>query len=317
MCRYLISSPPSPFDKNHNIRLAFGNGIRPDVWPVFKSRFAIPEIIEFYGATESPSASFVKSRNSFHQGSIGRRGTLLQLMSRGVSQLVRHDVETGAPYRDPATGHCVCVPNGEVGELLMKLDPDAIKDSFAGYWRNTAASDSKIIRGAFGAGDAYFRTGDLMKRDGDGHTFFVDRIGDTFRWKGENVSTGEVEKVVSSHAGVEEVNVYGVELPGHDGRAGCAAVMLREEPGSKILDGVAGVAKKGLPKYAVPIFLRVVTSMETTGTNKYTKQGLRTQGVDPEKTGGDQVFWLSPQSGTYEKFGKKEWEGLVGGKTRL
>ncbi|GAB7338360.1 hypothetical protein MBLNU457_4662t1 [Dothideomycetes sp. NU457] len=319
MCRYLVSSPPTPFDKKHSIRMAFGNGIRPDVWPVFKSRFNIEEIIEFYGATESPAASFVKSRNTFHQGSIGRRGTLLQLMSRGISQLVRHDVDTGTPYRDPTTGRCETVPEDgtSVGELVMKLDPAAIRESFAGYWRNESASNSKIIRGAFVDGDAYFRTGDLMRRDRDGHTFFVDRIGDTFRWKGENVSTGEVEKVVSVDKAVEEVNVYGVELPGHDGRAGCAAVMLKEEPGKDILERLAGVVKKGLPKYAVPIFLRVVSSMETTGTSKYTKQGLRAQGVDPEKTGEDVVFWLSPQSGTYERFGKREWEGIVGGQTKL
>ncbi|PSK34083.1 Fatty acid transporter protein [Elsinoe australis] len=317
MCRYLLSVPRSPYDTAHTIQRFFGNGIRPDVWRPFKERFAIPQIAEFYGATESPSSTFIKSRNLFGEGAIGRRGILINALTGSQNCLVKHDVETGEPVRDPATGLCVRADTNEAGELLGWLDPKDVKEKFAGYWGNEKATKGKILRDVLKKGDAYFRTGDLLRTDKEGRTFFVDRIGDTFRWKGENVSTGEVEKVVSKHPAVQEVNVYGVQLPGHDGRAGCAAVVFKGDVGEGELRSLAEYVGRTLPRFAAPLFLRRVYTMDTTGTNKYQKHGLRTQGVEPSKVGEDRLYWLDPKSGVYKEFGDREWQTIVGGETRL
>lgn len=317
MCRYLLSTPVSPFDQSHNIRLAFGNGLRPDVWQTFKERFAITEIAEFYSATEAVGGSFVKSKNNFGLGAVGRSGTVLRALMGSQSAIVKHDVETGEPYRDPSTQLCERVDIGESGEFINALDPNNISDKYVGYFNNQKASDSKILRNVFKQGDAWYRSGDLLRKDAEGRLFFVDRIGDTYRWKSENVSTNEVAEAMSTASHIDEVNVYGVALPNHDGRAGCAAVLLRSEPDATVLKELAGHARKHLPKFAVPLFVRVVKQFEVTGTNKYTKHGLREQGVDISKVGDDKLFWLRPGAEAYEKFGKKEWEGLVGGGVKL
>lgn len=317
MCRYLLSAPPSPADTAHGLKFMFGNGIRPDVWPKFRARFEIPRIVEFYGATESPSSTVIDSRNTFGEGAIGRGGLLSRFMRRKISVMVKHDVDSGEPIRDPATGLCIRAEVDEPGEMLFFLDPALAKDSFVGYWRNEKASSSKLVRDVLTKGDTFFRTGDLLRFDSQGRTYFVDRIGDTFRWKGENVSTGEVEKIVAQHPAVQEVTVYGVQLPGHDGRAGCAAVILRSDADEKTLQDLTGFVKKRLPKYAAPLFLRNVKELVTTGTSKYQKAGLRNQGVEPAKVGDDRLFWLSPQVGSYTSFGEKEWQDIVSGQTRL
>ncbi|GAM88451.1 hypothetical protein ANO11243_064840 [Dothideomycetidae sp. 11243] len=317
MCRYLLSTPVTPFDKAHDLRFVFGNGIRPDVWPKFKQRFAIPEICEFYGATESPAGSLIRASNSFGEGAIGRFGALSRLLRRKTFVIVRHDVDTGEPARDPNTGFCIRADTNEPGEMMAWLDPALVKDTYAGYWGNDKATTSKIARNVLAKDDMYFRTGDLIRTDHEGRNYFVDRIGDTFRWKGENVSTGEVEKMVGGHSSIEEVNVYGVQLPGHDGRAGCAAVMFRTEPDQAALVSLTEHVRKTLPKYAAPLFLRTVQAMDTTGTSKYQKQGLRNQGVDPSKCGQDRLFWLNPKAGSYTPFSEKEWQSIVGGQTKL
>lgn len=205
--------PPSPFDRSHNIRLAFGNGLRPDVWRQFKERFAITEIGEFYSATEAAGGSFIKSKNDFGLGAVGLQGTLLSTLYGSTSATVKHDPETGEPWRDPQTGFCERVKTGEAGEFLSQLDPNNVSDRYVGYFNNEKASNSKILRDVLKKGDCYYRTGDLLKADNDGRLFFVDRIGDTFRWKSENVSTNEVAEAVGSSPHVDEINVYGVELP--------------------------------------------------------------------------------------------------------
>lgn len=317
MCRYLLSQPTSPFDQSHTLRIAFGNGLRPDVWQQFKERFAITEIAEFYSATEAVSGTFVKSANNFGLGAVGHSGLLLRTLLGSTSAIVKHDVETGEPWRDPKSQLCERVPNGQSGELLNQLDPENIADKYKGYFNNEKASTSKVLRDVLKKGDAWYRTGDLLRVDNEGRLFFVDRIGDTYRWKSENVSTNEVAEVVGASPHVDEVNVYGVALPSHDGRAGCAAMMLNGEPSEDVLRALAQHSRSKLPKFAVPLFLRVVRAFEVTGTSKYTKHGLRTQGVDPEKTGEDLVFWLPPGAEAYRKFGKKDWEGIVGGGVKL
>ncbi|CAC9892227.1 unnamed protein product [Aureobasidium pullulans] len=316
MCRYLLSTPPSPFDKSHTIRMAFGNGLRPDVWQKFKERFNILEIAEFYSATEAVGGSFIKSKNNFGLGAVGRAGTTLQTLMGSQTAIVKHDVETGEPYRN-SSNLCERVNPGESGEYINALDPNNISDKYVGYYGNQKASDSKILRDVFKAGDAWYRSGDLLRKDTQGRLFFVDRIGDTYRWKSENVSTNEVAEALSTSPHIEEINVYGVALPNHDGRAGCAAVMLKSAPSSQVLKEIAAHAREKMPKFAIPLFLRVVKEFEVTGTAKYTKHGLREQGVDPGKVGEDGLFWLPVGAEAYTEFGKRDWDGVVGGGVKL
>lgn len=330
-CRYLLSAPPSALDKQHKIRAAFGNGLRPDVWEPFKERFGVETIFEFYAATEAPSGMFNHSTNSFSSGAIGRNGSVASLVFSATLCVVRMDPESDPPepIRHPKTGLCEMCDWNEPGELMYKLDPNDISQKFQGYFGNDKATNSKIIRNVKKKGDAYFRSGDLMRWDKEGRWWFVDRIGDTFRWKAENVSTAEVSEAVGKHEAVEEANVYGVQVPQHDGRAGCAAVVLKPSattatPDSKVplpteqtLRSLAEHVKKELPAFAVPIWLRVTQEMQTTGTNKQQKHLLQKDGVDPSaaEAAGDVLYWLN--GGTYERFTKKDLARIEGGGVKL
>jgi acyl-CoA synthetase (AMP-forming)/AMP-acid ligase II len=259
------------------------------------------------------------SRNTFSRGAIGRTSLISGVINNLGQALLKFDNEAEEPLRNPRTGLCSRSAYDQPGEFVAKLDPKAIKDKFLGYLGNEKATNSKILRDVFTKGDAWYRTGDLLRQDSEGRLWFVDRIGDTYRWKGENVSTAEVSEALGSHPSVREANVYGVTLPGHDGRAGCAALLLRD---GQTLDeslrrDLAAHVRKQLPKYAVPLFLRLVKGeLEITGTVKQTKVQLRNEGVDPESVGEDQVLWLPGQDG-YEPFAKKDWEALVGGQAKL
>ncbi|KAI9688964.1 MAG: hypothetical protein M1822_000701 [Bathelium mastoideum] len=325
MCRYLLTATPSPFaaaeEKNHNVRIAFGNGLRPDVWGRFQERFGIDTIAEIYAATEGPSIMGNLSRNQFSRGAVGRNGLIAWLLMGTQVTLVKFDHEKEEPWRDPATGLCQIASEGEPGEMLNKLDAADIERKFQGYYGNKAATEKKIMRDVYSKGDAWFRTGDLLYFDSEGKWFFSDRIGDTFRWKSENVSTSEVAEVVGLHPAIQEANVYGVLLPNHDGRAGCAAVVLHEgqEMGSALRTELAEWVGKNLPRYAIPLFVRVTREGALTGTMKLQKNALRDQGVDPEKTirEGDLMFWLKPGSQQYVPFEKADWERVVEGNVRL
>jgi acyl-CoA synthetase (AMP-forming)/AMP-acid ligase II len=321
-CRYLMSAPPSPLDKQHKVRLAFGNGLRPDVWPKFKERFGIDTISEFYAATEGPAAMWNKSRNSYTEGAVGMSGLLAKAIG-SASQVIALDIDTNTQIRDSKTGLCIPVKPGEPGELVYKLDEKDIESQFQGYYGNKQATSSKILRDVLVKGDAYFSTGDLMRKDSAGRWFFCDRIGDTFRWKSENVSTAEVAEVLGAISRVGEANVYGVQIPGHDGRAGCAALTLNDEQSSideQTLQALANQALKELPRYAVPIFLRVLSAEHAaanrTGTNKQQKHNLRNEGVDPGVV-GDLLFWLPPGTKKYQRFTGEEWKALGAGTVKL
>ena len=318
MCRYLVSSPPTPYDQAHNVRVAFGNGMRQDVWQRFKDRFNIGEIVEFYGATEGTAACFVSSRNDYLRGVVGRQGLITRTLMQNFV-IVKHDHNTDEPLRDSKTGFCMKSPTNEPGELIHPLDANAIEEKYQGYFGNDKASMSKILRDVFKKGDAYYRTGDLQRRDDEGRLWFTDRIGDTFRWKSENVSTAEVSEAVGSHPAIQEANVYGVELPNHDGRAGCVALVLMN--GQKLdvvlARSLAEHVRKRLPRYAVPIFLRLRKHVEVTGTLKHQKVALRNEGVDPARMGEDELYWLEPGAEKYTGFGQKEWQRVVGGSAKL
>ena len=322
-CRYLLSAPPNidpitgeNLDQKHKVRIAFGNGMRPDVWNRFKERFGIETIAEFYGATEGTFATWNLSRNDYSMGAVGRSGIIYTAILGRSLAIVEVDLDTELPYRDPKTGFCKRVQTNEPGELLFRLPPDDVNSRFQGYYGDKDATNKKIMRDVFSKGDAWFRTGDIIRQDSESRVYFSDRIGDTFRWKSENVSTAEVAQVVGLHPAVLEANVYGVSVPHHEGRAGCAAIILSGPPTVETLKTLAEHVKKGLPKYALPLFLRVVKGgLQTTGTNKQQKVSLRNEGVDPSKTGDDELFYL--KGGEYVSFGENEWKSLNAGNVKL
>jgi fatty-acyl-CoA synthase len=276
LCRYLLHTPPHPQETDHRIRIACGNGLRPDVWSAFKERFRIPHILEFYAATEG-NVSLVNVEGK--PGAIGRIPPFLA--HRFPAALVKYDTDAGAPVRD-ARGRCVpCAPS-EVGEAIGPLPKDGsnVGRRFEGY-TNEDASAEKILRDVFAPGDAWFRTGDLMRRDEDGYFYFVDRIGDTFRWKGENVATSEVAEAICRFGGVREASVYGVAIPGTDGRAGMATIVADDRLD---LDAFRRHLVDHLPDHARPLFLRVRKDLAVTATFKHTKSALVREGYDPVAT---------------------------------
>ncbi|KAF4812194.1 Fatty acid transporter protein [Colletotrichum tropicale] len=323
-CRYLLAAPPQidpatgeNLDKKHHVRAAFGNGLRPDVWNRFKDRFGIDTVAEFYAATEGSFGTWNLSRNDFAKGAVGRNGTLYSLVMGMDVALAIMDENNEFPVRDKKTGLCKPAKAGEPGELMFRLSPTDLERRFQGYHGNPDATKAKVMRNVFSKGDAWFRTGDVVRWDSEGRLYFSDRIGDTFRWKSENVSTQEVGEAVGSHPAVQEANVYGVELPHHDGRAGCAAVVLEGQPSEETLRSIAQHVKLSLPKYALPLFLRVMPpeAMQTTGTNKQQKHGLRAQGVKPDNTNTGSMYWL--KNDTYVPFSERDWDELNRGRVKL
>src|SRR5438093_1449221 len=225
LCRYLLHAEPTACEAEHRIRLCCGNGLRPDVWEDFKRRFGIPRILEFYAATEGNVSMFnVEGK----PGAIGRIPPFLA--HRFPAALVRFDVAREAPARD-AQGRCIRCATNEVGEAIGKIveDPSNPGRRFEAY-TSEEATEQKILRDVFEPGDAWFRTGDLMRRDEDDYYYFIDRVGDTFRWKGENVATLEVAEAICAFPWIREAGVYGVPVPRADGRAGMAAGLLDPEP---------------------------------------------------------------------------------------
>lgn len=265
VCRYLLNQPPKDTDRAHKVRVIAGNGLRPEIWDQFTNRFGIGRVAEFYAASEGNTA-FINIFNI--------------PKTTGISPLplayVEYDAETGEPVRDE-NGRVRKVPAGQPGLLLSpvnRLSP------FDGY-TDKEASERKLVRNAFKEGDVWFNTGDVMSPQGMGHAAFSDRLGDTFRWKGENVATTQVEAALGGDGGVEECTVFGVEVPDTGGRAGMAAIKLRD--GAEF-DGkaLAKTAYDNLPGYAAPLFVRIVESLETTSTFKSRKVDLRKQGYGPD-----------------------------------
>ena len=271
LCRYLVNQPPRDEETGHKLRLAFGNGLRPEVWETFQSRFRIPDILEFYGSTEGNVSLF---NFDGKPGAIGRIPSYLQ--SRFNTRLVRFDVETEAPVRGP-DGRCQETAVGEVGECIGEIKASDARAEFAGY-ADKAASDKKILRDVFEKGDAWFATGDLMRQDEDGYFYFVDRVGDTFRWKGENVSTSEVAEQLAVLPGIKEATVYGVRVADLDGRAGMASLVVDQDFD---IGALAEKVDAAMPAYERPLFVRLQPQIETTGTFKYRKIDLVAEGFDP------------------------------------
>jgi fatty-acyl-CoA synthase len=307
-CRYLVNSPPHPKERAHKLRIACGNGLRPDVWQAFKERFGIPRIIEFYAATEGNVTIF---NFDGKEGAVGRVPWFLA--HRFPVKVVRFDVERQQPVRT-ADGFCIECDDDEPGEVVGKILRDASKPSarFEGY-ATKDETEKKILRDVFEKGDTWFRTGDLMRKDARGYFYFVDRIGDTFRWKGENVSTTEVAEAMGTFDGVQDANVYGVNVPGRDGRAGMAAVVADDTVNLTALrDHLAA----RLPDYARPVFLRMRQDMDMTATFKQKKLDLMKQGFDPEII-PEPIYFNDPVAKAFVRIDGPLYKRICAGEVRL
>ena len=306
LCRYLVNQPPQAGEQGHQLRMAFGNGLRADVWDDMTGRFGIPEVLEFYGATEGNVSMF---NFDGKPGAIGRIPKWLR--GKMNARLVQFDVESETPIR-LANGFCAEAGVDQIGECIGKIDPNDARANYSGY-ADKAATEKKVLRDVFQKGDAWFRTGDLMRQDAEGYLYFIDRIGDTYRWKGENVSTGEVTGQVLGAPGVLEANVYGVNVPGQDGRAGMVSISVDE---NFTLDALQAHLESHLPTFAQPLFVRLQQQMDTTGTFKYRKMDLVEEGFDPSKT-RDPIYFRSPAKGGYIKVTKATFEKINEGGYRL
>ncbi|TXJ04528.1 MAG: long-chain-acyl-CoA synthetase [Acinetobacter sp.] len=284
LCRYLMDAPSSELDRSHRVTKMIGNGMRPNIWGKFKQRFGVKEVLELYASSEGN----VGFSNIFNfENTVG--------FSPTPYAIVEFDKEKNELVRN-AKGYCKKVKTGGVGLLIGKITS---RSPFDGY-TDPEKNKSVILKDVFEQGDSYFNTGDLVRDIGFRHAQFVDRLGDTFRWKGENVSTTEVENMVSEHEKIAEAVVYGVEIPNTNGRAGMAAITLTEgaELNTADLTDMVNVFKKCLPAYAIPVFLRVQAKVETTGTFKYQKNKLKEDAFDPSKT-TERLLVLLPGASCY------------------
>ncbi|WP_130905429.1 long-chain-acyl-CoA synthetase [Pseudomonas sp. Sample_22] len=300
LCRYLVDQPPSADDGKHGVRKMIGNGLRPGAWADFKSRFAVDHICELYAASD---------------GNIGFTNILNFDNTVGFSlmawELAAYDHDSGAPIRG-VNGFMRKVGKGEQGLLLAKIDDKAPLDGYT----DPQKTEKVVLCDVFEKGDRYFNTGDLLRNIGFGHAQFVDRLGDTYRWKGENVSTTEVENILLQYPHISEAVAYGVEIRNTNGRAGMAAITPAESLATLDFSELLAFARQQMPSYAVPLFLRVKVKMETTGTFKYQKTRLKDEAFDPGKTGDDPIYAWLPGTDTYVQVTGQVLSDIQGGKHR-
>lgn len=301
--RALLRTAPDPRDREHRLRLALGNGLSADVWPALQERFGIPQVCEFYAATDFPGAIVNIT------GTIGSVGHIVLARVRGY-RLLRVDTVTGALVRGPA-GRAVECAAGEAGELVLRLraGPGRATGVYGGYVEQQHTA-SRLLRDVFRTGDLYCRSGDLLRRDGAGHYWFVDRLGDSYRFKGENVASCEVEAAFAGASGVAHVAAVGVSVPGVDGRPGLLVIASDVEPS---LDELTE-RSRALPHYARPCFVRVVPAIELTASLKLKKRLLAAQGVDPSQVSGPLYFWDGQR---YAALGPLAFSRIIEGQLRL
>ena len=298
--RYLLSRPEHPSDADNPVRTIVGNGLRPDIWQDFKERFAIDRIGEFYAASEG-NGGFANLFNK--DATVG--------LPIAPCALIAYDVAQDEIVRG-SDGLCQRVPEGEAGLLLIEVTG---KSEFEGY-TSAEASEKKLLRNVFEQGDVWFNSGDLMKivdvgfAYGQKHYQFVDRVGDTFRWKSENVSTNEVGEIVNQHPDIIFTNVYGVTIPGTDGRAGMAAIVFRDDLGEPDLEAISAHVRDNLPSYAQPIFLRILKELPTTSTHKLQKNDLRDQAFHLDKT-GDDLYVMRPRETVYTRLDSDYYDQIM------
>lgn len=281
LCRYLLNNPASDKDRQHNIRVIIGNGLRSDIWMAFKQRFGIRHINEFYGASEC-NLVFTNALN------LDQTAGICPLSYR----IIHYDIENDAPQRN-SKGFMLPVARGDTGLLITEVND---KQPFEGY-TDKDATQKKLFRNVFRQGDCWFNTGDLVINQGFKHVAFADRLGDTFRWKGENVATTEVESILMEYPGIEHAVVYGIEIPHTDGRAGMASLTLRHD---QMLDypALTRHLQEKLPAYAIPLFLRIRQQEQITGTFKYRKVELKDEAYHLPRISGP-VMVLTAGSQAY------------------
>lgn len=300
LCRYLMEVPANPEDKAHRVSKMVGNGMRANIWLPFKNRFGVQEVYEFYGSSE---------------GNIGFSNIFNFDNTVGFCPLpysvVKYDKENDKPIRDNH-GFMVKASKGEAGLLIGKITD---RTPFDGY-TDPAKNESSILHNVFEKGDRYFNTGDLVRNVGFRHAQFVDRLGDTFRWKGENVSTTEVENLMCSYPSLAEAVVYGVEIPNTNGRAGMAAITPHEGMNIDYAHLLAHLRKE-MPAYAIPVFLRQQQKMETTGTFKYQKNNLKKEAFDINAAHGEPLFVWLPNTNSYQPLTAEIWQNIQKGAYRF
>lgn len=284
LCRYLLNAPVSDLDKKHRIQKIMGNGLRPDIWHEFKERFQIKKVFEFYGAADG-NVSFTNTLN--FDCTIG--------WSPQKFKIVRYDIERNTPIKN-SSGFLIPVRKGETGLLISEISEQFTFDGYV----NKAQNEAKILRDVFKVGDRWFNSGDLLQNIGFKHARFVDRIGDTFRWKGENVATAEVEAILKQLASVETCAAYGVQIPNNDGRAGMVTLVISKDEVFD-LDQVTKQLQKELPKYAIPIFIRLKEKIDFTHTHKIKKFNLKKESYNCD----DKVYVMLPKSNTYTLIDRK------------
>ncbi|WP_460153706.1 long-chain-acyl-CoA synthetase [Pseudomonas sp. S2_B07] len=300
LCRYLVDQPTSAEDSQHGVTKMIGNGLRPGAWDTFKTRFGVEHICELYAASDG-NIGFTNILNFDH--TIG--------FSLMAWELVAYDHDSGQPIRN-AKGFMNKVPKGVQGLLLARIDDKAPLDGYT----DPQKTEKVVLHDVFKKGDRYFNTGDLLRNIGFGHAQFVDRLGDTYRWKGENVSTTEVENILLQHPHIAEAVAYGVEVHNTNGRAGMAAITPAESLATLDFSELLEFARQQMPTYAVPLFLRVKVKMETTGTFKYQKTRLKDEAFDPGKTGDDPIYAWLPGTQTYVQVTEQVLADIHSGKYR-
>jgi len=324
LCRYLLSPPPNPLDKQHKVIVAGGNGLQKDVWNKFRERYNIPEIREFYRSTEGIAQFELVTKRSQDAGYVGHKGPIGRYFETGT-YIVRYDKETDMPWRDPTTGFCVEADIEEPGEAIGRVTSMA---TYREYLENDEANAKKLIRDVFEKGDLFQRTGDLLVRDASSWVKFTDRMGDTWRWRGENVSAGEVRSVIAHLPHVRDVSCYGVKLAGYDGQAGAAGITLGfdenlsqeqiERKEDEFMDGLfTALRQQGLTVWQLPRLVRLTGKIEVTATFKHVINVLKSRSWHPEEARlmGDRLYWLDGE--TYRRLDGRSWEEIEGARARL
>ena len=289
ICRFLLAQPLKPEDTKHHVRLAYGNGLRAHIWEEFKNRFQIKQIGEFYGATEG------NANVANIPGKVGAVGFLSVLFaSANPIKIIRIDPNTNEPVRN-SSGFCEIVDYNEPGELIGMISDRDLTREFSGYKGLPSQTQKKVLTDVFKKGDKYFRSGDSFKMDEEGYLYFTDRTGDTFRWRGENVSTTEIENTASKIIKNLQVACYGVEIPGAEGRAGMIAIVHQDDIN---LADLCRELQERLPTYAVPLFVRVVEKLEYTASEKIIKRKLKEEAFDIKHI-VESLYFMDPVSKTY------------------
>ncbi|KAI9733769.1 MAG: hypothetical protein M1818_007183 [Claussenomyces sp. TS43310] len=315
MFRYLLATPPSPYDRAHSCIVANGNGLRADIWEQFKERFQVPEIREFYRSTEGIARFDNFGSGVWGAGKVGFAGPIRRYLETDTF-IIRIDLETEEPYRDRATGLCVRTALGEAGEVIGRVRDRAM---ITEYLNDERASEAKLLRDVFRKGDMYHRMGDVLMQDPSGWVHFRDRIGDTFRWKGENVSAGEVRHHLAQLPEVHDCLVFSVTLQPYDGQMGAAVITLASHSPAAaegfVKDLQPRLRKTGLPSYAIPRLVRITPSIATGFSFKQAKMEYMKKGWQENDYGEDRLFWLNGR--VYQPLDAGSWAKISGGLARL